>query len=57
MALVFNPAENQKENGRGGKSEAGRLKKKALKHPLVTDALEIFDGRIADVKILQEGIE
>ena len=29
-----------------------RLKQEALSHPLVTDALEIFNGKIIDVKIL-----
>jgi DNA polymerase-3 subunit gamma/tau len=29
-----------------------RLKQEALGHPLVTDALEIFNGKIVDVKIL-----
>jgi DNA polymerase-3 subunit gamma/tau len=29
-----------------------RLKQEALSHPLVTDALEIFNGKIVDVKIL-----
>jgi len=31
---------------------ARRLKKEALAHPLVTDALEVFQGRVVDVKIL-----
>jgi hypothetical protein len=31
---------------------ARRLKREALSHPLVTDALEVFKGRIVDVKIL-----
>ena len=29
-----------------------RLKQEALSHPMVTDALEIFNGKIVDVKIL-----
>ncbi len=29
-----------------------RLKKEALSHPVVTDALEVFKGRVVDVKIL-----
>ena len=32
--------------------QAARLKQEALSHPLVTDALEIFNGNIVDVKIL-----
>ena len=29
-----------------------RLKKEALNHPLVDDAVEIFNGKVVDVKIL-----
>ena len=32
--------------------KARKLKKDALSHPLVTDALKIFHGRVVDVKIL-----
>ena len=31
---------------------ARRLKKEALSHPVVTDALDIFQGKVVDVKIL-----
>ena len=34
------------------KSHDNELKKKALSHPLVSDAVEIFDGKLIDVKIL-----
>jgi DNA polymerase-3 subunit gamma/tau len=34
------------------KSNDNELKKKALSHPLVTDAVEIFDGKLVDVKII-----
>jgi DNA polymerase-3 subunit gamma/tau len=34
------------------KKTAKRLKQKALSHPLVADAIEIFDGKLVDVKIL-----
>lgn len=34
------------------KSRDNQLKKKALGHPLVADAVEIFDGKLIDVKIL-----
>lgn len=34
------------------KNRAGHLKQGALSHPLVTDALEIFNGKVVDVKIL-----
>jgi len=49
------------ESGKGGSQKKGkpkesdkakRLKKEALSHPLVTDALDVFQGRIVDVKIL-----
>jgi hypothetical protein len=29
-----------------------RLKKEALNHPMVVDTLEVFEGRVVDVKIL-----
>jgi len=32
--------------------KAKRLKKEALSHPLVTDALDVFNGKVVDVKIL-----
>ncbi|MFC1858715.1 DNA polymerase III subunit gamma/tau [Thermodesulfobacteriota bacterium] len=57
MDLIFNPSENRNNNARQEKSRDDRLKKKALNHPLVTDALEIFDGQVVDVKIVQEVIE
>ncbi len=34
------------------KKQANQLKQKALDHPLVADAIEIFDGKIVDVKML-----
>jgi DNA polymerase-3 subunit gamma/tau len=34
------------------KKTAKRLKQKALSHPLVADAIEIFDGKLVDVKII-----
>ena len=42
----------QNNEARHKKSQADRLKKEALSHPLVADAIEIFDGRVVDVKIL-----
>ena len=33
---------------------AEQAKKKALDHPLVSDAIEIFDGHVVDVKIIGE---
>jgi len=34
------------------KKKNHRLKQKALSQPLVADAIEIFDGKLIDVKIL-----
>lgn len=33
------------------KKESNRLKQKALSHPLVMEALELFDGKVIDVKV------
>jgi len=49
------------ESGKGGSRKKGspkesdkarRLKKEALSHSIVTDALDVFNGKIVDVKIL-----
>ena len=36
------------------KNAKNRLKNEALKHPVVADAIEIFNGKILDVKIMKE---
>jgi DNA polymerase-3 subunit gamma/tau len=36
----------------GQKKKDNQLKQKALDHPLVADAIEIFDGKLLDVKVL-----
>ncbi len=40
------------DGNRRKKKKDHRLKQKALSHPLVADAIEIFDGNLIDVKIL-----
>ena len=37
---------------RSQKKKDNQLKQKALDHPLVADAIEIFDGKLVDVKVL-----
>lgn len=39
------------ESKQAQKEKNGRLKQKAMGHPLVTAALELFDGRLVDIKI------
>jgi DNA polymerase-3 subunit gamma/tau len=46
----IDPAENNQKK----KSKNNHLKKKAMSHPLVADAIEIFDGKLVDVKIRKE---
>jgi DNA polymerase-3 subunit gamma/tau len=36
------------------KKDDNQLKSDALSHPLVSEALEIFDGKLMDVRILKE---
>jgi DNA polymerase-3 subunit gamma/tau len=52
MDVVIVPKKIKEPEHQEKKSQAGRLKQKALSHPLVTDALEIFNGNVVDVKIL-----
>jgi DNA polymerase-3 subunit gamma/tau len=40
------------EDNKRKKKTANKLKQKAISHPLVADAIEIFDGKLIDVKIL-----
>ncbi|MBW1896255.1 MAG: hypothetical protein JRI47_04290 [Deltaproteobacteria bacterium] len=45
----------ESDRAKGGRAESDRerrLKKDALDHPLVIDALDVFRGRVVDVKIL-----
>jgi DNA polymerase-3 subunit gamma/tau len=49
IKLVENIHESQAKQQK--KKETNRLKQDALNHPLVMEALEIFDGRVIDVKI------
>ncbi len=46
------PGTTADDNYQKKKSHDNELKKKALSHPLVADAVEIFDGKLIDVKIL-----
>jgi len=52
MDVVIVPKKIQDPQDQKKKSQTGRLKQEALSHPLVTDALEIFNGNVVDVKIL-----
>jgi len=46
--------QNRHNENRPIKNQAGSLKQEALSHQLVTDAIEIFNGKVVEVKILQE---
>ena len=52
MDVVIVPKKIQDLEHQKKKSQAGRLKQEALSQPLVTDALEILNGNVVDVKIL-----
>ena len=55
LSLVIHAA----ASGPSGKSRRGQnrnlVKQEALSHPLVAEAVEIFDGQVVDVRALQEG--
>ncbi|MFO7839982.1 MAG: DNA polymerase III subunit gamma/tau [Desulfosalsimonadaceae bacterium] len=53
MQLCFLEPENAAEDcTRTEKKEAERLKQEALRHPMVEEAMKLFQGQIIDVKIL-----
>ena len=52
MDVVLSNHPETDEGGAKKKSQNDNLlKKKALSHPLVADAIEIFDAKVIDVKI------
>jgi len=52
IEIIVTVSNKQKYNDYQKKSQISRLKQDALNHPLVTDVLEIFNGKLLDVKIL-----
>jgi len=52
MKVIIAAKKIQNLENKSKKSHAERLKQEALSHPLVTDAIDIFNGNIVDVKIL-----
>ena len=52
MEVIITAKKIQNLEKQGKKDHAERLKQEALSHPLVTDAIDIFNGNIVDVKIL-----
>ena len=52
MELVLKTKAVEADDSRKKNNRAGRSKQEALNHPLVADAVEIFNGRVVDVKIL-----
>ena len=52
VTLSINAGRKKDHQDKGKKkTEIERLKKAVLDHPLVADAIEVFDGKIVDVKI------
>ncbi len=49
--LQFTASSSMEDNNQKKKRD-NQLKQKAISHPLVADAIEIFDGKLIDVKIL-----
>jgi DNA polymerase-3 subunit gamma/tau len=50
--IQLTPGEVPDDDYQKKKNQENELKQKALRHPLVADAVEIFDGKLIDVKIL-----
>ena len=54
MTLHFTAAENSADDVPNRKQLADQARQEALNHPLVGDVVEIFDGKVVEVKVLQE---
>ncbi len=51
IKVVDAPEEAPKKGQHRESDRTRRLKREALSHPVVTDALEVFQGRVVEVKI------
>lgn len=52
--IVLDVIPDKTEDRQKQKRQDTRKKQKALNHPLVTDAIEVFNGKLVDVKVAQE---
>jgi len=52
MDLIITAKKNQNDKNLQKKNQTFGLKQEALSHPLVTTAMDIFDGKVVDVKLL-----
>jgi len=52
MNLTIKAKDKQNSEKKQGENQNINLKQKALSHPLVTDVIEIFNGKVVDVKIM-----
>jgi len=52
MDVIIKAEKIQNNENQEKKSRDSRSKQEALSHPLITDAVEIFNGKVVDVKIL-----
>jgi DNA polymerase-3 subunit gamma/tau len=51
MQVAITAGAEKKNNGRPQRDAVKRLKKELLSHPLVAEAIEIFDGKLVDVDV------
>jgi DNA polymerase-3 subunit gamma/tau len=49
--IVLNSRADPNQDSQKKKNKNNKLKQEALHHPLVADAIEIFDGKLIDVKV------
>ncbi len=52
MDLVMETIINSENNHKNKINQSNSLKEEAVRHPLVADAIEIFNGNVVDVKLL-----
>jgi DNA polymerase-3 subunit gamma/tau len=52
MNLTIKAKNKQNSKKKQGENQNNNLKQKALSHPLVTETIEIFNGKVVDVKIM-----
>ncbi|MDM8515225.1 DNA polymerase III subunit gamma/tau [Desulfobacterales bacterium HSG16] len=54
MEVIVTPGKPAENNGQAGARQANAIEQEALSHPLIGAALEIFNGKIVDFKVLNQ---
>ena len=52
MTIELNEKTETPEENITAKGDEDKIKSEALNHPLITEAIHLFDGKVVDIKVL-----